>query len=187
VATAGPNFPGTAISAAIHAPEDDDAWVTPTGVIADDTTYANITAASFDSPDVSRQLYASQFGFAIPGGSTIDGISVSINRRALAASSAEDFRVQLSTAENTFVGDNKADTVTAWPTADATVSYGGITDTWNASPTVAMVNAVGFGVTLSVQTLLANVDVFVDHITMTITYTPPAGPPAQVSVIVAGI
>jgi len=176
----GPRFPGTAISAAIHAPEDDDAWVSPTNVGADDGAVASITAASYDAPDVSRQLYASQFGFAIPDGSTIDGILVEIERRAVdTVGEAEDFRVQLCTAENTFVGSNKAST-TDWPTTLTIASYGGAADTWAASPTVAMVNAAGFGVTLSVTALLANADIEVDFIRMTITYTPPAAQPAPI-------
>lgn len=174
MATQGPLFPGTAISAAIHAPEDDDAWVSPTSVGADDGVVASITAASFDAPDVSRQLYASQFGFTIPVGATIDGITVEIERRAQdTVGEAEDFRVQLTTAENTFVGTNKADTVTAWPTTLTIATYGGAADTWSASPTVAMVNDTAFGVTLSVTALLANADIEVDFIRMTITYTPP--------------
>lgn len=182
MATQGPLYPGTAISAAVHAPEDDDAWVTPTNVGADDGNEATITAASFDTPDISRQLYASQFGFTIPAGSTIDGILVEIQRRASTApSSASDHRVQLTTAENAFVGDNKALTTTDWPLAATTQSYGGAADTWNASPTVAMVNAVGFGVTLSAQADEANADIQVDFIRVTITYTPPADNRIEVS------
>lgn len=175
MATQGPLYPGTAISAAVHAPEDDDAWVTPTNVGADDGSEAVITAATFDTPDISRQLYASQFGFTIPAGSTIDGILVEIERRSQTApAGASDNRVQLTTAENTFVGANKALTALDWPAAATIQSYGGAADTWTASPTPAMVNATGFGVTLSAQADEANADVAVDFIRMTITYTPPA-------------
>jgi len=173
-------YPGTAISAAAHAPEDDNDWINPTNVGADDGAVADITAATFDSPDISRQLYASQFGFSIPDGSTIDGILVEIERNN-AAGAASDNRVQLSTAENTFVGDDKANTALDWPAALTVASYGGAADTWNASPTPAMVNDAGFGVTLSAQADAANTDIAVDFIRITIFYTPP---PAEIPPLV---
>jgi hypothetical protein len=173
VPTDGPLYPGTAISAAAHAPEDDNDWVAPTAVGADDASYSTITAATYDSPDISRQLYASQFGFAIPDGSTIVGILVEIEH-ATTGGSASDNRVQLTTAENTFVGDDKALTAHNWElNADHNQSYGGAADTWNASPTVAMVNDPGFGVTLSTQADSANAKIRVDFIRMTITSTEP--------------
>jgi len=176
MATEGPNFPSAAISLAnAGTSEDANAWVSPTNVGADDATEATITAATFDSPDISEILVASSFGFGIPAGSTIDGITVEIDRRN-SVGAASDNRVQLATG-TTFadlVGDNKADLPTDWPTASAVATYGGAADTWNAGLTVAQVNAAGFAVFLSAQADAANTDIQVDFIRVTITYTPPA-------------
>lgn len=172
MATAGPNFPSSATNNS-SAPESAEAWVNPTNIFSDNATEASITAATFDSPDISQRLFAQGFGFAIPGGSTIDGITVEIDRRDGGVGAASDNRVQLLDASSALVGDNKADLPTDWPTNSAIATYGGAADKWNATPTVDMVNSANFGVALSVQADAANTDIFVDFIRITITYTPP--------------
>lgn len=179
MASEGPRYPATATNLSnAGSSEDKDAWVSPTNVGADDGTTASITAASFDSPDISQILVASSFGFTIPGGSTIDGIVVEIDRNN-AAGAASDNRVQLAkgTAFADLVGANKADTATDWPAALATVSYGtGTTDLWGTTWTVAEINAPTFAVFLSVQADAANTDVAVDFIRVTVYYTEPQEP-----------
>lgn len=172
MATQGPNFPGTITTASVL-PEDDNDWTNAVNVGANDGSEATITAATYDANDISFQLRARNLGFTIPTGSTITGITVEIEKRDQAIGAAVDNRVQLTDASGTLVGDNKADTVTDWPTAATIITYGGSSDTWNASPTVAMVNDPDFGVTLSVKATAANTDIFVDFIRVTITYTPP--------------
>lgn len=176
MATSGPRYPTAAVNLIENSTlENKNAWVNPTNVGADDTSEATITAATFDSPDISQILVTSSYGFGIPGGSTIDGLTVEIMRRN-SAGAASDFRVQLATG-TTFadlVGDNKADTALDWPTAEALKTYGGGADNWNAGLTVAQVNATGFAVFLSAQADAANTDIQVDFIRVTITYTPPA-------------
>lgn len=171
------NYPTTAVNESV-APENTDAWVNPTNVGADDANEATITAATFDSPDISQRLKTGGYGFSIPSGSSIDGITVEIMRRN-SAGAASDNRVQLTDDAGTLVGDNKADTALDWPTAEALKSYGGATDTWSISPTVAMVNDPDFGVTLSVQADAANTDIQVDFIRITIHYTPPPRTPGK--------
>jgi hypothetical protein len=175
VATQGPFFPSAAVNNSV-APENTDAWVNPTNVFSDNATEAAITAASFDSPDISQQLVTSGYGFTIPAGSTIDGITVEIDRRSIVANSGVDNRVQLRDASGTLVGANKA-TATVWPSSSAIATYGGAADTWTASPTDAMVNDPDFGVVLSAKANIANADIGVDFIRVTITYTPPASVP----------
>jgi len=188
MATAGPNFPGTVTTEAVGTENAND-WTTPGNIAADDGAEATITAATYDSPDISFRLKAQNLGFSIPDGSTIDGITVEIQKRDAAIGAAVDFRVQLLDAAGALVGANKADTVTDWPTAATTITYGGIADTWTASPTVAMVNDVDFGVVLSAQATAANTDIFVDFVRITITYTappPPAGVPNALMMSGAG-
>lgn len=176
MATSGPKYPGTVASLAnAGTSENANGWTSPGNVSADDGTEASITAATYDSPDISELLVASNFNFAadIPSGATINGITVEIDRRDQAIGAASDNRVQLSTstAFAGLVGTNKADTATDWPTASAIATYGGSADTWSASLTADQVRDTGFAVMLSVQADAANTDIFVDFLRVTIDYT----------------
>jgi hypothetical protein len=70
-------------------------------------------------------------------------------------------------------GTDKA-TATAWSTSYTYVSYGGITDLWGNTLSPADVNAVNFGFSISAQRLSVDGNVAVDHIRMTVYYTPAA-------------
>lgn len=170
MASQGPRYPVT-VSTESVLPEDDNDWTTPGNVGADDGAEATITAATYDANDISFRLKAQNFGFTIPGGATIDGIVVEIEKRDAAIGNAVDERVQLLDAAGALVGDNKADTVTGWPTAATIISYGGAADLWNAAPTPAMVNDPDFGVVLSAKATAANTDIFVDFVRVTVHYT----------------
>jgi hypothetical protein len=173
VASQGPLFPATAASLSEASTlENKDAWATPTNVFSDNATESNITAATFDSPDISQILVASNFSFTIPAGATIDGITVEIDRRSIITGSGKDFRVQLGTgtAFANLVGTNKA-SATTWPATTAVATYGGAADTWTAGLTAAQVNAAGFAVFLSASALIANADIGVDFIRVTVNYT----------------
>jgi hypothetical protein len=180
MATQGPFYPGT-VTTASAAPESANDWLTPSNIAADDGSEAQITAATFDSPDISFQLIAANFGFTIPtDAASIDGITVEIDRRSIIASSGVDNRVQLRDASGTLVGANKA-TATVWPSSTAVATYGGAADTWTASPTVAMVNDPDFGVVLSAKANIANADIGVDFIRVTVTYTENTSPTLVIS------
>lgn len=189
MASQGPRYSGTAASLAnAGTSENANAWTTPGNVGADDGAEATITAATYDSPDISEILVASNFGFTIPDGSTIDGIVVEIERRDQAIGAASDNRVQLAkgTTFADLVGSNKADTTLDWPTAATVKSYGtGTTDLWGATWTAAEVNASSFAVFLSVQADAANTDIFVDFIRVTVYYTlvPVSATPGTASLV----
>lgn len=173
VASEGPNFPDTGATLAnAGTGENAEPWVSPGNVISDDGLSASITAASYDSPDISQLLVASDFDFAIPAGYTIDGVVVEIERNN-AAGAASDNRVQLATGTSfaDLVGDNKAATTTDWPAAMAIATYGGAADDWNAGLTAEQVNAVGFAVFLSAQADAANTDIAVDFIRITVHFS----------------
>lgn len=165
-------LPGSLTSSS-SAPESAEAWVTPNNALTDNATYASITAASYDSPDISARLRADQFGFAIPGTATIDGIVVEIERRC-GAGTARDFRVQLLDDAGALIGDNKA-SATSWPSTDTVASYGSSSDLWGASWTPTSINDTQFGMVLSVEATSANVDIFVDFFRITVHYTDGGG------------
>lgn len=175
MASQGPNFPDSGATLAnAGTSENAEAWVSPGNVVADDGTNTSITAATYDTPDISQLLVASDFDFTIPTISTIDGIVVEIERNN-AAGAASDNRVQLATgtAFANLVGDNKAATATDWPAAMAIATYGSSSDTWNAGLTAEQINATGFAIFLSVQADAANTDIAVDFIRVTVHYTEP--------------
>lgn len=185
MASQGPLFPGTTATVTGDANEVAEPWVNHANVAADDGVEAVITAATFDSPDVSERLKATNFGFTIPSGATINGIVVEIEKRSNDAGT-DDYRVQLLDETGALVGDNKAQ-LDSWPITIAISTYGGATDTWNwTTVTDAKINDIDFGVVISAQSVRANQDVQIDFIRITVHYTETAGPqtvsPAVLSV-----
>ena len=86
--TDGPRYPGTTATLAnAGTSENAEAWVTPANIVSDNATEASITAATYDSPDLSQLLVASNFGFSLPTGATIKGITVEVDRRSIIAGS----------------------------------------------------------------------------------------------------
>jgi hypothetical protein len=130
----------------------------------------------FDSNEISDELAFSNFSFSLPSGSTVDGITVDIEKHVSGASDgAVDQDIRLTKTAGVQVGSNKADTVTDWPASDPNsyTSYGGSGDLWGTTWTEAEVEASGFGVVLCVKATSNNTDLNVDHVRITITYTPP--------------
>jgi hypothetical protein len=183
MATAGPRYPGTV--ATEIGPSGDNDWDTPGNVGADDGSEAQVVAPTYDANDHSYRLKATNFGFSadINAGSTINGITVEIDRRAFAGA-AEDQEVRLYDSTATLVGDDKQK-ATAWPATLTIDTYGGAADTWTSGLDAADVRSAGFGVALIVLATAANTDIGVDFIRVTIDYTPGAGGPTRGSV--AGI
>lgn len=179
-ASSGPRYPTSATTQAVN-PEDDANWSNPSYIGADDSSDATCSLAA---KKYSYRLKAQAFGFSIPPG-TIKGIVVEINHKATDYS-IEDIRVQLLDASGNLVGDNKY-IDGFWDKPFYTlVSYGGTTDTWNASPTPSMINDADFGVVLSVQNWAAvgTYVAYVDFIRITVYYN--SAPSAPTSLLTEG-
>lgn len=174
MASQGPNYGGSITTAAVGSENAED-WVNPSNAGADDGSEASITAATFDSPDVSYWLWATNFGFSVPAGATINGLQVEIKRRC-SAGAAVDNRVSFydTSVGNTNLSDNKF-SGTAWPASSTVATYGGPTDTWNiAGIDATFVNQADFGLVLSVKANAADTDVHVDYMRVTVFYTETA-------------
>jgi len=183
MADTGYQYP-TVMTTESVAPESVSGWNSPTNIGADDVTYAYVTAANYDTDDITYRLKAQGFPFAaIPDDATINGIKVEIAGYNDAGETVKDYRVQLLDANGALVGDNKA-VAGNWDTSLTIRTYGGATELWNASPTVAMVKDADFGVVLSCQATANNADVYVDYIRITIYYTPGSSSIAYDSVSV---
>lgn len=144
-------------------------WLTPTNVFADDGAYAEILTNAYDSPAYSFRLDATNFGFSIPAGSTIDGIVVEIDKMG---AKAADSLVQMiqggtPTGTNNSVG-------TAHLATETIETYGSSIDLWGLTWTVADIEANDFGVAYAAQSTGNNGESRVDFIRITIYYTPVA-------------
>ncbi|MBO9377660.1 hypothetical protein GG804_12860 [Sphingomonas histidinilytica] len=160
-------FPGTAINSVAGETGSYD-WSNPGNITADDGSYAGVILTGFGP---SRTLRGSNFGFTssdIPAGAFITGIEVKIERSASDANRINDTHVYIvpngsAGSVSDRAGDNKADTVTKWPTSDTAVVYGSSSDTWSAGLTRAQAISSNFAVDLQATTTvggLANVDYF---------------------------
>ena len=148
-------------------------WVNPTNATSSDNVY---TTATFTITSESYYLKATNFGFSIPAGATIDGILVEVERFNQFSSEDQvyDKYVKIVKSDGTIGTTNKANLIN-WPASDTYVSYGTSTDLWDETWSPADINDVDFGVVLSayITHLAQNAGALakVDHIRITITYT----------------
>lgn len=164
--TAGPNYPSNSSNVS---DSGDGAWSSPSNVYADDATYATGFQDGSAAGKTDR-LKNLNFGFAIPSGATIDGITVEIDRKTSGGSNSSDLLVQLYKA-GALVGSNKA-SATAYTTSDVTATYGGTSDLWGTTWTDADINDAAFGVCFqSEQTNSVGRTVSVDFVRITVTYS----------------
>lgn len=188
MASEGPNFPDTAANAG----SGTVSWADLTKVSADDadTTTCSIGPTYSSTAGDSKYLKVTDFDFTIPGGSTIDGVEVAIERNQTDDSSAgSDLAVYLVIGGDDETGDNKAIGST-WSESPTTAFYGGSADTWSRSGalTSTSVNATDFGVEISV--INPNFDIIdtifqIDYIQITVYYT--AGSVAAKTFTIKGV
>ena len=169
----GPNSPGTVVD---NAAVGTEIWSNPNNAKISDNIYTGIVVGGVAT---SHYLKATNFGFSIPVGATIDGILVEIEREAdqnSADDNVKDSSVKIVKADGSIGATNKADTVNKWPTTDTYKSYGSAIDLWGESWTSTDINDVDFGVVLSVVLTCLDwgVAALVDHIRITVYYTPAA-------------
>lgn len=136
-------------------------------------TPATVTANTFDANAISNTAILSNFSMGVPGGATINGILVTVNRATITTGNVHDSVVRLTKSAGTGTGDNKAATGTNYPISGgyASVTYGGSTDLWGTTWTAAEVNGTGFGLLFSMESESANQDAGVDYISITVYYT----------------
>ena len=140
--------------------------IIPGGAVATDTIGHNFVYGLDGS-----YLEGTNYGFLIPLTATIDGITVTINRMASAASTIQDDTVMLIKG-GAMTGDNK-EAVAWYPTSLGIATYGGAADKWGTTWTAAQINAADFGVSLACW----NGDIYndrmatVDYMQITVYYT----------------
>jgi hypothetical protein len=150
-------------------------WIDPDNAV-DTVAFATVALDQSTGDSPSDYIDVTDFGFSIPTGSTIDGITVSFNKKGSdnggGISDIKDSTVQLIVGGSA-TGSNKA-TTTEWPVAATVTSYGGSADLWTLTPTVAQVNASNFGVRIAALAVLNEAGTAsVNSVKIAIAYTPP--------------
>lgn len=113
MASQGPNNPGTAAN---NSAVGTRAWTSVNNIFTSAASYATATDSGLGTWS-TNYLQASNFGFSIPGGSTITGIEVEIDRSCngttenLVPGRTKDIVVSMVKG-GTVTGNNYGDTVT---------------------------------------------------------------------------
>jgi Secretion system C-terminal sorting domain len=162
------------------------AWNDPAGAQTSDATFATVSdlILTILAPPVtvtSNYLTATGFNFSsIPAGATILGVTATIQheRQTLLTLdvTSNDNSMKLLVA-GVQVGTNMA-SATAWGNSEETFTYGGTSNLWGTTLTVAQVKAANFGVAFSEKMLISGIlglgltlTDAVNYISMSVTYT----------------
>jgi len=167
-ASSGPNDAGTGANVTGTGTV---AWTNPGNITTAGTPYATL---SLNQNNITNYLQGSNYGFAIPAGATITGITVVINRQSSGTTNPliRDNSVNLVKG-GVIQSTNYAATGTNWTNGGSfgTATYGGATDLWGTTWTPADINASNFGVALSaINTNSFSRTGTVDYIRITVNY-----------------
>ena len=151
-------------------------WATPEQAQSSNNSYATV---SLKKNEVSHYLKSTGFSFNIPTGSTINGITVNIEKKANNANRISDGNVRL--VKNGSIGGDDRKNSSNWGTGDNTTTYGGNTDLWGLAWTAEDINSSNFGMVISAKHSSSNSTetAFVDHVNIAVAYTLP---PTQTAV-----
>ena len=147
-------------------------WGALTGPLTSDNVSA--TAAVNDS-QTTNFLQCTGYGFAIPDGSTINGIIVDVERSA-SGTLVRDAAVRL--VKGGVIQATDRSTATYYPKTDAIEAHGTYADLWGTTWALADINAANFGAAFAstkAGTAGGARTVSVNHMPITVSYTPPAG------------
>jgi hypothetical protein len=151
--------------------------ITQTASVSDDWTDlprlggddGSVSTCDLTASGLSETISLEDFGFSIPNGSTIDGVTVEINRQRVDGGGlCRDLSVILKKAGA--AGSNKA-VATAWPSVLTARTYGGATDLWGLILTPEEVNDSNFGLTFRVMDGDVSDVAEVDYISISVYYT----------------
>jgi hypothetical protein len=165
VASSGPLSPGTLANDAAYGSL---AWANPSNAASSNDSRATVTITNVN--DISNYLKATNFGFSIPAGATIDGIVVEFEQGSSSNGRILDSRVRI--VKGGTVGSTDKSNGTGWPATDTYRTYGSSSDLWGETWTSTDINASTFGVVIScTNTTTSGVEARVDHIRITVHYT----------------
>jgi hypothetical protein len=149
-------------------------WANPGNAITSNTSYA--TAGVAGGGTTTRYLLCSNYGFNLPAGSRIDGITVNVERRSSSAAAGGVQDAAMRIVQGGVIGTADRSTTTQYTTSDFTEPHGGATDLWGLTWTWADINAANFGAAFATRKNTpggGTFTIFVDVIGITVDYTLP--------------
>jgi len=164
----GPNSPSTV---ADDSSIGSVAWSNPGNATTSDDSRATASIRSQSGP--SHYLKATDFGFSIPSGATIDGIEVEVEKGSNANNQVADNAVRIVKGGTIGSTDKSG---ANWATTDAYITHGGASDLWGKTWTPTDINNSNFGFAISASCGAPVFrDGYIDHIRITVHYTEGAG------------
>lgn len=150
-----------------------NAWGSPGNITASD---GSVTTA-FTNIDTTHYLVATNFGFTVPSGNTIDGVKFESQNGEMCAASYED-RIRL--VKGGTIGSTDRSTGAFWSQGGGYATYGSASDLWGTTLTYTDVNATNFGIALAAFGAGLSC-ITVDHVRATVYYTAGGGPVPEFS------
>ncbi len=142
----GPHIPASFSN--INIPGHNRQWTDISNVAVSDNNYASFGNLSGGAGSYTDYLAVSNFGFDIPGGTSITGIKVEVECSDPNALTS-DYSVRLI-QKGVVTGDDKA-IGTAYSVADDYIVYGDEKDLWGSAWTYNDINDAQFGVAIAAQ------------------------------------
>ncbi len=178
--TAGPFFPITYATSGQGA-----GWANLVGVQYVDNSPAYVDLAQFPTCNNFMCYYSNVasftgFNFAIPAGSTIEGIQIDMLQRVSSPGGGIHDSALVLVLNGAPVG-NVTVNPNNWNDVPTVYTYGGATDNWGSSWTPALINDPTFGLLFRVTNSSYDQPASVDHLTMTIYYQTGTGIFSQTS------
>lgn len=161
MSTAGPRACGTGTDGGLPGA----AWTNPGNITADDANYATSSSAPGTN---TRNLKATNFGFSIPAGSTINGIQFAFKWKKTAGT-PQLILCQTINASGVIGGTNLADGYSV-PATEESKTYGATNQLWGRTWLASDINDVDFGVAFSFASGDSGA-ISINYVTATIAYT----------------
>lgn len=164
-------------------------WSFPGQATASDNSYAT---ASLDG-QVTRYLWCSGYGFSIPAGAVVNGITINVQRHVNRTDRGGAKDASVRVVNNGVVVGNDLASGNYYTTSDVVEAHGGANDLWGVGWTAGEINASNFGAAFAATNpdpAGKAVTVSVDHIQIVVDYTPaplvcspPSGAPTGLSCV----
>ncbi len=151
-------------------------WTGLTNVVSQNNAYAQATGIN---GQITNYLKCTGYGFSIPAGATITGITVGVwDYSAKTMSDQSMVLVKANNNQTGALGTMDLATQTRLPGTNSQVIYGGATNLWGNTWTAADINSSTFGAAFAaIRGPYNSTDTaFVDYMPITVDYTVPSTP-----------
>lgn len=164
---AGPLSGGTFVNVPIAG--SNKAWTSVGNVASSDNTYATFGNLTGGTGSFTDYLTATNFGFSIPSGASVDGIVVEVER------SDPNFRTSdysVKIIKGGAISTTERSGGATYPAADSYQTYGNPADLWGETWTDVDINSSNFGVAVAARRNSAGGTTGgrIDHVRITVFY-----------------